>query len=215
MSAIQGLLKYWSKWEDSLNCPLYRGCLLLRGIRLVGFHCNLLPVAPSGVFHLSFHMHTQWAEYIHEILLPNWRIRSTGQFFHPLPLPSFPPLPSSSSAFHLFSPPASLSFSSLAFFPPLLLSLSLLLLYPSSPFPPSPLSFQSPSPSFLSFSSPHLTFFPLLPLPSLPPLSSPPSSSAGVSTVAITKGTSRHKKAGILTHRTAFPLILLGCLNGM
>ena len=34
VSAIQGLLKY--EWEDSLdfqNCPLYRGCTLLRGVR--------------------------------------------------------------------------------------------------------------------------------------------------------------------------------------
>ena len=33
VSAIQGLLKYWSEWEDSRdfqNCPLYCGCPLLR-----------------------------------------------------------------------------------------------------------------------------------------------------------------------------------------
>ena len=38
MSAIQGLLKYWSEWKDSRdfqNCPfqVYRGCLLSRGVR--------------------------------------------------------------------------------------------------------------------------------------------------------------------------------------
>ena len=36
VSAIQGLLKYWSEWKDSRdfqNCPLYRGCPLLRGVR--------------------------------------------------------------------------------------------------------------------------------------------------------------------------------------
>ena len=36
VSAIEGLLKYWSEREDSWdfqNCPLYRGCPLLRGVR--------------------------------------------------------------------------------------------------------------------------------------------------------------------------------------
>ena len=36
VSAIQELLKYWSEWKDSRdfqNCPLYHGCLLLRGVR--------------------------------------------------------------------------------------------------------------------------------------------------------------------------------------
>ena len=35
VSTIQGLLKYWSEWKDSQgvqNCPLYRGCPLLRGV---------------------------------------------------------------------------------------------------------------------------------------------------------------------------------------
>ena len=33
MSAVQGLLKYWSEWKNSWdfqNCPLYCGCPLLR-----------------------------------------------------------------------------------------------------------------------------------------------------------------------------------------
>ena len=36
VSAIQLLLKYKSEWEDSRDfqtCSLYRGCLLLRGVR--------------------------------------------------------------------------------------------------------------------------------------------------------------------------------------
>ena len=36
VSAIQGLLKYWSERKDSRyfqNCPLYRGCPPLRGVR--------------------------------------------------------------------------------------------------------------------------------------------------------------------------------------
>ena len=36
-SAIGGLLKYWSEWKDSRdfqNCPLYRRCPLLRGVRV-------------------------------------------------------------------------------------------------------------------------------------------------------------------------------------
>ena len=40
VSAIQGLLKYWNEWKDSWdfqNCPLCRGCPLLRE---VGFHCK-------------------------------------------------------------------------------------------------------------------------------------------------------------------------------
>ena len=42
MSAIQGLLKYWSEWKDSWdfqNCPLYHRCPLLRGVHQVRFHC--------------------------------------------------------------------------------------------------------------------------------------------------------------------------------
>ena len=36
VSAIQGVVKYRSEWKgsrDFQNCPLYRGCLLLRGVR--------------------------------------------------------------------------------------------------------------------------------------------------------------------------------------
>ena len=45
VSAVQGLLKYWSEWKDSqdfqkLNCmSVISRVQLLRGVRKVGFHC--------------------------------------------------------------------------------------------------------------------------------------------------------------------------------
>ena len=59
VSAIQGLLKYWSEWEDSQNfqhCPWYCVCLLLRGstVQYNSIYCPL--GLPRAIFIPADHL---------------------------------------------------------------------------------------------------------------------------------------------------------------
>ena len=74
VSAIQGLLKSWSEWKDSLdfqNRLLYRRCPLLRGVRSAGFHC-ITCVPPCIDFKQtmisSFCFHVVWSRAVREFL---------------------------------------------------------------------------------------------------------------------------------------------------
>ena len=44
VSALQGVIMYWSLHSWHSDCPLYRRCLPLRDVRYAGFHCTTVAI---------------------------------------------------------------------------------------------------------------------------------------------------------------------------